>query len=254
MIDYHGLRLKCYPDSHSASGAIYFSGLPDYREMRFLLDYLRPGDHFLDVGANIGLYSLCAWSIIGPTGRIDAFEPAEQTASRLAENVRENGIENLTIHRMAVSDGEGYASFESTADDCTAHLAPESQEGPGEHQVPTVRLDRFLSNATIAMAKFDIEGHEPFALRGAEGLLRAGNPPVMQIEMAGYSRRYGIATSDLIRELAGWGYACGVYNPEARSITMTTEPWKIPVDNVLAVHRDHLETVLDRVREPANIG
>jgi hypothetical protein len=67
------MHLRCYPHSTSASGVIY-CGLPEWAEMRFLLDYLRPGEGFVDVGANIGTYSLLAASV--PDVVAWAFEPS----------------------------------------------------------------------------------------------------------------------------------------------------------------------------------
>ena len=83
VIPFHGRKLKCYPDSTSTSAALYFNGLADYWEMKFIEAYLRSGDNFLYIGANTGVYSILAAACVGETGSIDAFEPMERTALRI---------------------------------------------------------------------------------------------------------------------------------------------------------------------------
>ena len=163
-ISYHGLKLRCYPDSHSASRAVYFSGLPDYREMRFILDFLRPGDQFIDVGANVGLYTLLALSAVGPTGYVHAFEPNPTVIRILNESLQLNAVENVAIHAIGLADTEGVAGFALTDDDCTAHIVGLSPS-PARTEIPIGRLDQILDNVPYAMAKFDIEGYEPFSIR-----------------------------------------------------------------------------------------
>jgi len=249
VIDFHGLRLPCHPDSHSSSKAIYFSGLPDYREMRFMLDYLRPGDSFLDVGANVGLYTLLAISAIGATGHVHAFEPGEIPARRLQEAIDLNRFRNCTLHQVAASDVRGTASFDVTDDDCTAYIRSKDEVRSDLAQIETVRLDEVLADESFAMAKFDIEGFEPFAIRGASAMLRVGNPPVIQLEMAGYSKRHGISTTQFISELDAFGYECAYYEPETHSLHVTSRPWEVPVENVLAVHRRSRDEVTRRLTE-----
>lgn len=252
-LDYHGLKLRCYPDSHSASRAIYFNALPDYREMRFVMDYLRPGDRFIDAGANVGLYTLLAASIVGPTGHIDAFEPQENVSRVLNETVQLNDLKNVAVHTVALADIEGYMNFDETGDDCTAHIsvAPSSDS---HSQVETCRLDKRLANVPYALAKFDIEGFEPRAIHGAKLLIEAGHLPVMLIEMAGYSKRIGVTTSAFIKELDVLGYFTAVYCPATRTLHETTRPWEIPVDNVVAVSRKHAASVSRRLNwRPSNV-
>lgn len=247
-ISYHGLKLRCYPNSHSASRAVYFSGLPDYREMRFILDYLRPGDQFIDVGANVGLYTLLALSAVGPTGYVHAFEPNPAVITILNESLQLNAIENVAVHTTGLADAEGVAGLALTGDDCTAHIV-DLLSSPTRTEVPVRRLDQTLNNVPYAMAKFDIEGYEPFAIRGASQLLQEHNPPVMLIEMAGYSSRYGITTSDFIAELDQIGYFTAVYHPDSRELQPTIRPWEIPVENVLAVSKKRKQFVEGRIKE-----
>src|SRR5437764_327048 len=73
--------LRCHPHNTSASSVLY-AGLFDYHEMHFLLRYLRPRDNFLDVGANVGVYTVLASAVI-TEGEIHALEPSSQARRRL---------------------------------------------------------------------------------------------------------------------------------------------------------------------------
>jgi len=103
------------------------------------------------------------------------------------------------------------------------------------------------------MAKFDIEGFEPFAILGASRWLKLGNPPVLQIEMTGHSKRFGVSTSEFIDELDGIGYFTAVYEPETGPLNPTKRPWEIPVDNVLTVSRQRKSFVEERLAMRINI-
>jgi FkbM family methyltransferase len=249
-VPYHGKILRCYPENHSASRAIYFSGLPDYSEMRFILDYLRPGDTFVDAGANAGLYTLLAASVVGETGWVHAFEPNELMAERLRELAALNAAQNISVHVLGLAEYDGEISFVDTGDDCTAHI-PGDSVSQSTTQIPVTRLDTQLADKDIAMAKFDIEGYEPLAIRGAQKLTENANPPVMLIEMAGYSQRHGISTSDFIQELDEIGYLTATYDPERRELIPTVTPWEIPVENVIAVAKSRLDDVAGRLRRDA---
>src|SRR4051812_19210167 len=67
-----GMKLRCYPDSNIARSVAYYGVAPDFATMRFMEQYLRPGDAVLDVGANIGLYSVIAAALVGASGKVHA--------------------------------------------------------------------------------------------------------------------------------------------------------------------------------------
>ena len=82
-----GLRLKCYPHSPQASAVIY-TGMPEYRDVHFVRDYLTAGDRFIDVGANVGVFTLTVASVAGSVA--EAFEPSSTAFPRLVENIELN--------------------------------------------------------------------------------------------------------------------------------------------------------------------
>ena len=101
------LRLRCYPDSYGAGVVIYSGGWPDFDDMHFMQRYLRPGDALVDIGANIGVYTLLAASLVGSRGRVLAFEPGRRAFERLEENLRINDLRQVETRCAAVSDHPG---------------------------------------------------------------------------------------------------------------------------------------------------
>src|SRR6266699_2559349 len=80
-------------------------------EREFLNRFLRPGDTFVDVGANIGLFTLIAARLVGPQGRVLSFEPTPETFARLTKNVQTNRLENVSCQQLALSDRAGEMEF-----------------------------------------------------------------------------------------------------------------------------------------------
>jgi FkbM family methyltransferase len=250
VIRFHNQRLKCYPDSTSTSAALYFSGFPDYWEMKFLQAYLRPGDNFLDIGANSGVYSILASAYIGPDGHIDAFEPVERTAARVEEQAALNGLANLHVHRLAVGDRDRQLEFGYSNSDATMHLRRSGEQAcDAREKVQCARLDSFVPYRRYAAGKMDIEGAEPLALAGASERLRHANPPVWLLELAGYSNCYGVTSDQVVRQLAAAGFGCAVFNPQTCKLEYTDRPWTLGVQNVLAIATSHRDAVEERLRK-----
>jgi FkbM family methyltransferase len=247
IISFHGRRLKCYCDSPSTSGALYFAGYPDFWEMKFLQAYLRPGDQFLDIGANTGVYSIFAASCIGSTGSIDAFEPVERTAARIEEQAKLNGLTNVRVHRFAVGDQCRVMKFGYSSTDAMMHLQRPDETGDMQH-VNCITLDGFEPFGQYAAGKMDIEGAEPMALAGAAMRLKQGNPPVWLLELAGLSTCYRISSEEVVAQLSDAGFDCAVFNTQSGSLNFTTSPWRLGVQNVLAISRIHRNAIEQRLQ------
>jgi FkbM family methyltransferase len=139
---------------------------------RFLAQLLRPGDTFVDVGANNGYFAILASQFVGPTGTVLAIEPNPAAVERLTKNVRLNGLEG-TIHILpfALGEAEGTGSlYISSFEDGWATLAP----FPGPKTTVPVRvcaLDDVFEPSGSVVLKVDAEGAEPSILRGMSKIL-----------------------------------------------------------------------------------
>lgn len=247
VIPFNGLSLWSFPDSHATSAVYYFNGSPDFREMSFLRNYLRPGDGFIDVGANVGVYSVLAASVIGSKGFIDAFEPSPTVAARFRANMELNRLDNVTLHEAIAGAEPGTDEFSVGIDDCLGRVRTAHDAGDTLLRVSRVTMDAVCSSRAYAMGKMDVEGTEPRVLAGAQAMLSVGNPPVWQIELAGYSKNYGVSSTDTINWLSDNGYATTIYNPAARRLEETAAPWTLGADNVHAVARSRWNDVHERL-------
>ena len=253
-IDYAGYRLRCYPDSNSASNIFYFGHLYDWHEMRFLRRYLRAGDGFVDVGANIGTYALLAASIVGPGGSVEAFEPSPVAAGRLRETLASNQLSNVVLHEAAIGDANGTTEFSIGWDVTDSVFVPTDryQQMRPRIQVELARLDDVLGDRSYAAGKLDVEGLELAALRGAAAHLEARNPPVWQIEvLANQLGKFGASVTDMFSLLREHGYDVFTFDSESNQLIRDAHA-VAQASNVLAIAESHLDEVVSRINEASS--
>lgn len=248
---FSGMRIRCYPDSNSASNLFYFTPYYEYDEMLFLQRYLRPGDGFIDGGANIGTYSLLAAGIVGPGGRVVAFEPTPETARRFRENVALNGLDWVELHEAALAERSGVVPF-LTEWDVSNRILTGEEAAAGAIHVTCASLDSSLPpDARFAMAKLDLEGAEVAALRGADQHLRDANPPVWQVEVWDHLLRdMGTTTRELLSLLSDYGYDVASYDADANRLDFelsSSGEGAGEGENILAVSRLGRDDVAGRL-------
>jgi FkbM family methyltransferase len=156
-----------------AGALIFFQKSSDPDTASFLSAFLKPGMVFVDVGANIGEYTLRAARLVGPAGDVHAFEPSPASFTLLQANVAQNGYENVAAVRAALGDSNGTVSLRIEEDPSLNRLDLVSETQP----VPCITVDSFRldsywapQNRRIDLIKLDVEGAELLVLRGAERL------------------------------------------------------------------------------------
>jgi FkbM family methyltransferase len=193
------LDLGTYPDCCIAFG------LYELDTARTIKRLLRPGDTFIDGGANIGYFTLLASRAVGPTGHVHAFEPQPDNRRRLAEHVAMNGAVNVTIHPVALSDRPGAVELHTFENPAANHGQSTFFAGDGaatrKVSVETVRLDDVLPDARPRLIKLDIEGAEPLAIAGMTETLRRHRPAVIVELNATTLARAGFATREPLDRL-----------------------------------------------------
>ena len=146
--------------------------LPRFAPLRQLLV---PDGLFVDVGANIGLWTLTAAQALGEHGKVIAFEPNPATFIKLTENISLNGFEHrVQTHQVALSDSRGSISFICRPDHNNSRIAV-----PGEKDtisIPTAPLADFVGEAKVAGMKIDVEGYELPVLQAARPVLEMSFP------------------------------------------------------------------------------
>jgi FkbM family methyltransferase len=178
--------------------------------------WVRAGDTVLDVGANIGRYTMKLSALVGPQGRVIAVEPVAETFLLLSENVSRSPHGNVTLLNVAASRGFEVLGMTVPRDASgienlyQASIDGGSEGGP---RVLTAPMDALRLPSRISLAKIDVEGHELAALEGMDRILTEDRP-VLIVEDS---------SADLQTALAKRGYTSTqfdgspnrVYHPEA---------------------------------------
>ncbi len=199
-------RLAARPQQFSGVWTIY-DGVHEWEELQFCLRFLRPGDHFVDVGANVGVFSTLVGTRI-PGVRITAVEPFPPVREDLLANLALNDL-SITVVDAALSDTPGEATFEVLDRDVLNRLAPEGDLGGDRITVPVTTLDELVGGDAPALIKIDVEGSELLVMKGARRLLTGDAAPVLLFEHAGYCEHFGITPAEVRTFLREVGY--GIY-------------------------------------------
>jgi len=166
---------------------VYYHGTYEAGTLNVLERVLRPGDIFLDVGANIGLVSLAASRLVGLHGRVYAFEPVSGTIALLERNIALNDARNVCVEATALGAlSETRPIYEHLdVNRGAASLVPTGGTPPGE-AVTVTTLDAFVHKAglerSLRAIKIDVEGWESDVLVGGRQTLTDSAAPVLIVE------------------------------------------------------------------------
>lgn len=153
-------------------------------ELRQLQRLLSPGDVFIDVGANVGLYALKAARLVGAGGRVVALEPGAEAYGHLAANLALNDFGWATPMKVAASDRAGEAVLHHVPlgrDPQAFSLIANDRAEEGE-TVETLTLDSLVARCgldRVDLIKIDVEGAEPLVIAGARKMLARFKPAVI---------------------------------------------------------------------------
>jgi FkbM family methyltransferase len=170
---------------------------------------LRLGDVFVDVGANMGYFTLLASGLVGQSGRVLAFEPAVPNVHHLSRNLDINRVSNVILLTMGLSDKTAVASLGLPPyyNNGVSNLRPGNQNGVTRY-VPVAlgRLDdipdQLLPRDRIRAIKIDTEGHELQVLQGMTGLLSGESRLAIACELS----PQWYSTEELLALLEGYGF------------------------------------------------
>ncbi|WP_029076994.1 FkbM family methyltransferase [Kaistia adipata] len=202
---------------HGMTGATgnWYCGLHEPAEMAFVLHMLRPGALFVDVGANIGSYTILA----AATGAdVVAIEPIPATFFRLAANIDLNGFgDRVARFHGGVGDQAGTLRF-TAAHDTMNHVV-EDEAGESSIAVEVKPLDTILDGRRPQLIKIDVEGYELPVLRGASAAALA-DPDLLAlvVETNGSGARYGVDGREIFAFLERFGFVPAGYDPFARRL------------------------------------
>ena len=219
-------RLGFTVDGHTADliqRYLYVFGVWEPDISAWVREHLRPGDVAVDIGANLGYYSLLAATCVGPTGKVVAFEAVPSIADLLERNVSRNGLA-VDVRRMAVGEEDG--SIEVHRSEGTNLGRSGTAGGVGTVSEGTVRVVRAADAidealwSRIRFLKVDVEGDERRVLRGLEPVLRAlpaGAALLVEVTPDELADR-GESAEELMATMTGLGFTAwsiaNSYRPE----------------------------------------
>lgn len=186
-------KLKRWHFMHQLRTDRFLTPEPEYGRLD---EWVAPGDWVIDVGANIGHYTVRLSRLVGPSGRVMAFEPVAETFEILASLISAAGAHNVSLFNVAVSAEAGTAgvALPRFASGLTNYYMANLTSTAGEFTVMTLPLDALMPTKRVSLIKIDVEGHELQALRGMQALLLRDRPRLI---VEGRSREVATLLKDL---------------------------------------------------------
>jgi FkbM family methyltransferase len=192
----------------------WYGGLTEPSEMGFSLHALRPGDLFLDIGANVGSYTILAGGVVKAS--VICVEPVPSTFQHLQTNIRLNELKEIETHCCGLSSVAGELLF-------TSHLDTMNRVAlPGETlptvSVPVTTLDALLQGRIPTIIKIDVEGHELAVLKGGTETLSSPGVDAVIMETNGSGEKFGVTDDALFEMMRGFGFQPAEYDPYNRRL------------------------------------
>lgn len=229
------IKINLYKDSILSK--FIFDGFEQI-EIDFVLKSLNQNDIFLDIGSNIGLFSLLASKKVGVDGKVICFEPAPETYKRLVENIALNQLENIEARNLGLSDSEGELKFyfSDTGFDAWNSFAPTNDYRLNKSiDIMVSTLDKQLESldkSLIKIIKIDVEGWEKFVLKGGKEFFKNYSPIVMVEFTEENTFNAGYSIHDIFTELEEIGYEW--YNIQNGTLVKEVKKMHYPYINLIA--------------------
>lgn len=232
------IKINLYADS--ILSRLIYEGF-EKEETDYLQYVLKEGDIFIDIGANVGLFSLLASEIVGNKGSVVSFEPSPITAARLIENTKLNNLKNIYIRNVGLSDKKGNLTFYVSKNgyDAWNSFAP-SQDNKLEKtiSVPTSTLDLELLNvdkSRVKLVKIDVEGWEKFVLYGGKDFLLNYSPIVMVEFTEENTFNAGYPVHEIYDIMKNFGYEW--YIIKEGKLVLESKRLHYPYNNLIAIKK-----------------
>jgi FkbM family methyltransferase len=225
-----GLRL--YIDLYDAGvGMGIIRGHYEQGEAAYVRRSVQPGQTVLDIGANIGFFTVTMAAQVGTSGHVYAYEPLDYNVALLNRSLAENQMQTrVTVQQVALSDKPGVTRMllhSQLANSGGVQLFAAQADIPEGHEtreVPLVTLDTADVRRPVSFIKIDIEGAEPLALRGARQLLQTDRPTVLsEIHPQLIRKVSGCTPAEYIGEMGAWGYACHLLTDDGHLAEAVTD-------------------------------
>lgn len=219
----------CASSDHALIASLVENGELETGTRRLIQRYLKPGDSFVDVGANIGMHTLAAARAMRGKGNINAFEPFEQTARMLEKSLWMNGFSHMaTVHRAAVSSKKGFQHLHlggTSGHHSVFDLDTSSKLDRKSVEVSLTTLDASIAEkGPVTLLKIDAEGAELDILAGGNRLLTSNPNMALVVKFdPSHLRRIGISPEEWLDSFKKLGFDFRTINEVTGDIETTSK-------------------------------
>ncbi|WP_419758755.1 FkbM family methyltransferase [Acidisoma sp.] len=215
---------------------------------RLFRSRLQPGMSVVDIGANIGYFTMLAATLVGAQGHVLAVEPNPRNVRLLEASRRANGFDNVTVAQSAAGRETGILILNTSFSNGTTSAPPdELGQLLAAESVSCLRLDSLLDAwTTVDLIKVDVEGAEYNALLGAEATIRRCRPFIISEFSPGMIPGIShISGEDYLSWLISLGYVLGVVEPDGSLSETGTD-----IDAVMRIYRSRMSDHIDIAAQP----
>lgn len=210
-------RLLIRPGMKGATQNLY-TGLHEFEDMSFVLHLLRKDDLFVDVGANVGSYTVLAGGALG--AKCLSIEPIPDTFEHLIDNIYLNRInENVIALNIGVGETEGTLRFTSSLD-AMNHVLTDGESDVDSIVVPVKTLSSIVSDEQPVLIKVDVEGLETAVVAGSGDVFKKESLAAVIMELNGSGMRYGYDEKKLHAKMLEYGFKTFAYSPMDREMIL----------------------------------
>lgn len=251
------LGSKMYIGSISTSGvshSLLFNHVYEKMETDLFMNSVNDGMVVVDIGANIGYYSLIAAKLVGNSGKVYAFEPEPDNYRLLVQNIKVNNYGNIVAVQKAVSDSSGkrmlFLSKMAHDHSFTKESAMDTKDGPRRIEIETTSLDEFFKQEirqVVDLVKIDTEGAEWFILKGMSEIIKANNNLKILMEFWPYGiKSLGLNPLELINFMRNNGFIFKLIDPDKQRIDVINPEHIIKICEGLRHGKGSVNLLLER--------
>ena len=174
-------------------------------ETKLFNDIIKNGEILLDVGANIGYFTLLMAKLSGPSGKVFSFEPEDKNFKILEKNVKINNYQNVVLEKKGVSDRNGINKFFLSSKNTGMHSLQKIRDDVKEVKIDVIKLDDYFSALDLAekisLIKIDVEGAEFQVLKGMKTILKNKNLKLLIEFIPEHLKKHGTNPGDVLKIL-----------------------------------------------------
>jgi FkbM family methyltransferase len=192
-------------------------------ETKIFRSAIKKGMTVVDIGANLGCYTLMAANLVGEKGKVFAFEPDSENFSLLLKNIEANGHQNVKASDIAISDKLGKIKLFLSEEHRGNHKIYDSGEGRRTVGVQTIPLDNFFKgeSARIDVIKIDVEGAEAMVFAGMKQIIKANPKVTIFMEFGPKAlKSAGSSAEDLLKTIKNQGFLIHIINEEKNRLEL----------------------------------